>query len=587
MTTKKGHRDQALSKELYFLPLGGAGEIGMNLNLYGYEEKWLMVDFGVTFSQDLGIEVILPDPQFIVERQKDLLGILLTHGHEDHIGALPYLWKYLKVPLYATPFTAALIRRKLKDVGLEKEVKIIEIPLCGKTQIGPFKIQLITLTHSIPEPNAIVIETPVGRILHTGDWKIDPSPLVGEVSDEKALRELGDQGVLAMICDSTNVFEQGVSGSEEDVRKGLLDVMKDRTGVVVVSCFSSNVARLETILTVSRNIDRKVCLLGRSMFRFIEVAQECGYLKGFPELVSGGGYNKKSKIDKGKGGDSFFLTPKEASLLPRDQVVVLSTGSQGEARAALSKLAWNQHPDFSLEEGDTVIFSSRVIPGNEKTIGAMQNALVMRGCDVIVKHPTGENPIHVSGHPAQEELKEMYRWVRPKFAIPVHGEARHLKEHERLAEACGVQEVVIPSNGSLIRLTPDSAKIVDHVPAGRLGLDGTLFVSMGSNLLKERRKMASQGTAVVTLVLDRYNELLEDPKWSLFGVVDEEETPERSKRLDKEIERSILRTYNGLAEAMREEDQPIIEGVRTALRQATHSISGKRPLTDVHVVRVL
>ncbi len=587
MTAKKRYLDQECSNELFFLPLGGAGEIGMNLNLYGYQKKWLMVDFGVTFSQELGIEVILPDPQFIVEKQKDLLGILLTHGHEDHIGALPYLWKYLKVPLYATPFTARLIRRKLEDAGLENEAKIIEIPLCGDLQIGPFKIQLITLTHSIPEPNAIVIETPVGRVLHTGDWKIDPSPLVGEVSDEKALRHLGDQGVLAMVCDSTNVFEKGVSGSEEDVRKGLLDVMKDRPGAIIVSCFSSNIARLETVLTVARNLGRKVCLLGRSMFRFIEVAQESGYLKEFPELVFGNGFKKKGKVDKGVGADSFFLTPKEASLLPRDQVVVLSTGSQGEARAALSKLAWNQHPDFSVEEGDTIIFSSRVIPGNEKTISAIQNAFVLRGCEVVVKHPTGEYPIHVSGHPAQDELKEMYRWVRPKFAIPVHGEARHLKEHERLAEASGVEKVVIPSNGSLIRLTSDSAEIVDHVPVGRLGLDGSLFISMNSNLLKERRKMASQGTAVVTLVLDRYNELLEDPKWSLFGVVDDKETPERAKRLDKEIERSILRMYGGLADAMREEDQPIIDVIRTALRQATQSMVQKKPLTDVHVVRIV
>lgn len=571
------------TKELFFLPLGGAGEIGMNLNLYGYLGKWLMIDFGVTFGHELGIEVILPDPEFIVEQKKDLLGIVLTHGHEDHIGALPYFWKYLKVPLYATPFTASLIRRKLEDVGLEKEAKIIEIPLSGRVQIGPFKLELITLTHSIPEPNAIVIETGAGRILHTGDWKIDPFPLIGDVSDEKALRHLGDQGVLAMICDSTNVFESGISGSEEDVRKGLFDVMENAKGAIVLTCFASNVARLETALILAKRLRRKVCLLGRSMFRFIEVAQECGYLTDFPELIPGSGKRRTGKRDKLK--DSFFITCQEASQLPRDEVLILTTGSQGESRSGLSKLAWSQHPDFALEEGDKVIFSSRVIPGNEKIITALQNALIMKGCEVVVKQEEGKLPLHVSGHPAQEELKEMYRWVRPKFSIPVHGEARHLKKHEELARACHVEDVIIPANGSLIRLTPDSAKIIEYVPAGRLGLDGDCFVSMGSNLLKERRKMAAQGVAVVTIALNRYNELLEAPQWSLFGVVEEEETPERAARLYKDIEKSILRVYEELSEEMRENDQTIMDVVRTALRQATHARLGKKPLTDVHVIR--
>ena len=568
--------------DFLFLPLGGSGEIGMNLNLYSYKDKWLIVDFGVTFGNDLGIEVILPDPEFIVERKKDLVGILLTHAHEDHIGALPYLWKYLQAPLYATPFTAYILREKLKDVGLLDQVKIIEIPLSGTIEINPFTIRLITLTHSIPEPNGVVIETPLGKVLHTGDWKLDPSPLIGNATDIKALQELGDQGVLAMICDSTNVFEPGTSGSEADVRKGLDAIIKDKKNAVVVTCFASNIARVESILLSAKEMGRKVCILGRSMIRMIEAAQSCGYLVDFPRITKNGAQEKISSP-----AENFFVSPREASNFPRSQILILTTGSQGEPRAALSRLAWNQHPEFSLEAGDSIIFSSRVIPGNERSIGSLQNALVYMGCEVITPSKLhGDIVLHVSGHPAREELSQMYQWVRPQLVIPVHGEARHLESQAELAKECQVPEVLIPANGSIVRLAPEKPEIIEHVHAGRLGMDGTVFVSMNSSLLKERRKMSSQGTAVVTISLDRYDEIAELPQTTLFGVVNEEETPERAKRLYDDIEKALLTAFKSLPEERREDDNAIKEALRVALRQAAYNRLGKKPLTAVHVVRL-
>lgn len=569
--------------DFLFLPLGGSGEIGMNLNLYGYKGKWLIVDFGVTFGNELGIEVILPDPGFIVERKENLVGILLTHAHEDHIGALPYLWKHLQVPLYATPFTAYILREKLKDVGLLNQVKIIEIPLSGSIKIDPFTIQLITLTHSIPEPNGVVIETPIGRVLHTGDWKLDPDPLIGESTDIKALQKLGNEGVLAMICDSTNVFEPGTSGSEGDVRKGLDTIIKDKKNAVIVTCFASNIARVESILLAAKDMKRKVCILGRSMIRMIEASQSCGYLTDFPKITKNGSQEKGFSPK-----DAFFISPREATTFPRSQILILTTGSQGESRAALSRLAWNHHPDFSLEKGDTVIFSSRVIPGNEKSIGALQNALVYKGCEVITPSKLhGDLLLHVSGHPAREELSQMYQWVRPQLVIPVHGEARHLESQAYLAKECQVPEVLIPANGSVVRLAPGTPEIVEHVPAGRLGMDGSVLVSMQSPVLKERRKLSSQGTAAVTVIVDRYDDIAEIPQVSLFGVVNEEETPERAKRVYTDIEKSLLQAFQALSEERREDDGAIKEALRVALRQAVFNRIGKKPLTVVHIVRTL
>ncbi len=347
MTEQK--QDTPHQDKFLFLPLGGAGEIGMNLNLYGYNGKWLLVDFGITFGHELGIDIILPDPEFIVERKKDLEGILLTHGHEDHIGAIPYLWKYLKVPLYATPFTARLIRRKLKEAGLEKEATIIEVPMNAHFSIGPFALQLVTLTHSIPEPCGILIETPLGRVFHSGDWKLDPHPGVGDHVDEAALKKIGKDGVLALVCDSTNVFEMGQTGSELDVEQGLLEEMRNKKGALIVSCFASNVARVSAVLTNARKIGRKVCLKGRSMKRFVEIAQESGYLTDFPSYTQ----DTKSKRPFAQE-NAFFISEQEAGLSNRDEIVVLTTGSQGESNAGLSRLAWHANGDFELKEGDTI-----------------------------------------------------------------------------------------------------------------------------------------------------------------------------------------------------------------------------------------
>lgn len=574
--------DQTTSEQeqekFFFLPLGGAGEIGMNLNLYGYGGKWLLVDFGITFGHELGIDIILPDPEFIVERKKDLAGILLTHGHEDHIGAIPYLWKYLKVPLYATPFTAKLIRHKLKEVGLDKEAKVIEVPMSSHFIIGPFKLQLVTLTHSIPEPCGILIETPVGRVFHSGDWKLDPHPGVGDHVDETALKQIGTEGVLALVCDSTNVFEQGHTGSEQDVEKGLLEAMKEKKGALVVTCFASNVARVTAVLTNARKLGRKVCLKGRSMKRFVEIAQECGYLSGFP-IYEDQVASRRPLRDK----DAFFITEEEASLLPREDILILTTGSQGESRAGLSRLAWHKNGELELLEGDVVIFSSRVIPGNERAIGHLHNRLVALGCEVIT--PGRKEYLHVSGHPAQEELRQMYSWLKPSLLIPVHGEARHLVEQEAFALASGIENVIIPSNGALIELGPGRPGIVKNVHAGRLGLDGSVLISLKSSILKERKRLSTQGCAVITIVLSLENEFLQPPELLLFGLIDTEEMPERSQRLLDDILGAVDRIWKELPEAMRESDDVIETTLHSTLRRIIASRLGKKPVTEVQVIR--
>ncbi len=395
------------SKELYFLPLGGSGEIGMNLNLYRYEDKWLMVDCGVTFGSDLGIEVIMPDTQFIEQYRDDLVGLVLTHGHEDHIGAVPYLWAQLQCPIYTTPFTAALVRNKLKEAGLIKEASLVEVPIGGDVKLGPFDIEFITLTHSIPEPNALAIKTPVGTIVHSGDWKLDPHPMIGESADEKRLKELGDDGVLALVCDSTNVFVEGRTQSEGAVRKHMIDLVGKQKERVAIALFASNVARFETCALAAQAHDRQVVLVGRSLHRIYQAARETGYLLDVPE----------------------FINEQQAANLPRDKVMILCTGSQGEPRAALTRIADDGHPQIKLESGDTVIFSSRQIPGNELAITALQTKLQSKGIEVI---SDGEEFTHVSVHPARDELRDMYKLVRPEILVPVHGEQTHVHEQSAL-----------------------------------------------------------------------------------------------------------------------------------------------------------
>ena len=485
--------------ELLFLALGGAGEIGMNLNLYGHAGKWLMLDLGIAFGDDTmpGVEVIMPDPTFIEERRRDLVGIVLTHAHEDHLGAVADLWPRLKAPVYATPFAASVLRRKLTQAGLLNAVRITEIPLRGKFSLGPFDLEMITMTHSILEPNALAIRTKLGTIFHTGDWKIDPDPLIGDLTDEAMLQRIGDEGVLAMVCDSTNVFVEGEAGSEAMVRTNLRKLVKGRRGRVAVTCFASNLARVESIALAAVAAGRHPVLSGPALLRMIEAAQECGYMLDFPECVS----------------------PQDGAYLPKDKVLFICTGSQGELRASMAKIANNEHRDIVLEEGDTAIFSSRVIPGNERSVGRLQNALMARGVEVITDR---EADIHVSGHPARDELVRVYQWVRPRIALPVHGEVRHMVEHAALARTCQVPETIVAPNGTLVRLAPGLAEIIDHVPVGRLARDGDSLVSVDGSALRERRKLLWNGAVAATLVIDGRGRAVAPPKVSLRGIEDEE-----------------------------------------------------------------
>mgnify|MGYP001809993420 FL=1 len=543
--------------ELLFLALGGAGEIGMNLNLYGTAGKWLMVDLGIGFADSTmtGVEVVMPDPEFIVERRDDLVGIVLTHAHEDHLGAVADLWPRLKVPVYATPFAASVLKRKLIDAGLWDQVPVTEIPLGGKFNLGPFELEMITMTHSILEPNAMAIRTKFGTVFHTGDWKIDPEPLLGDLTDEAMLKRIGDEGALAMVCDSTNVFVEGEAGSESKVRKNLEALVRGRAGRVAVSCFASNLARVESIALAAVAAGRHPVLSGRALTRMLESAQECGYLLDFPECVP----------------------EKQAGYLPRDKVLFICTGSQGEPRAAMSKLAGGEHRDLVLEAGDTAIFSSRVIPGNEHSVGRLQNALIARGVKVITDR---EADIHVSGHPARDELVRVYQWVRPKIALPVHGEVRHMMEHAELAKTCQVPETIVAPNGTLVRLAPGPAEIIDHVFSGRLARDGDTLIPLDGESLRERRKLLWNGAAAATLVVDKRGKALAPPKVSLRGIDDAD------GELQEAIEDALAEMLADLKTAERTDDRRMEEAARQAVRRVVRAHLGKKPLTDVHIVRI-
>ncbi len=551
--------NRAAPDELFFLPLGGAGEIGMNLNLYGYGGKWLMVDLGVTFGDERtpGIEVIMPDTGFIEARRDDLVGLVLTHGHEDHIGAVPYLWPRLRCPIYATPFTAALVRRKLREVGEADSADITEIPMSGRFSLPPFELELVTLTHSIPEPNAVVIRTPLGALLHTGDWKLDPEPLVGPVADEAALRRLGDEGILAMICDSTNALVHGASGSEAEVRDSLEDLVGRLPGRVAVASFASNVARLESIARAAAAHGRDVALVGRSLWRIAEAARANGYLADLPP----------------------FVTEHDVGYLPREKVLMICTGSQGEPRSALARIAREEHPNVVLEKGDSVIFSSRIIPGNERAIGGLQNALVRLGVEVLTER---DHFVHVSGHPARDELVSMYQWVRPRIAIPVHGELRHLAAHARLAESCQVSQALVIENGDLVRLAPGPAEVADRVATGRLGLDGKAIIPLDGTVMRTRHRTVWNGAAVATLVLDKAGRLKADPQVTVHGLLDPELDADR---LD-EVRGAVRAAVAALSGDDRDDDDAVKEAARLAVRRTLHASHGKKPVTDVHVVRL-
>ncbi|MBV8191041.1 MAG: ribonuclease J [Alphaproteobacteria bacterium] len=543
--------------ELLFLALGGAGEIGMNLNLYGHAGKWLMIDLGIGFADDSmpGIEVVMPDPAFIEERRDDLLGIVLTHAHEDHLGAVADLWPRLRAPVYATPFAAAVLKRKLQEAGLLDDVPVTEIALRGKFDLPPFQLELVTMTHSILEPNALAIRTPLGTVFHTGDWKIDPEPLLGDLTDEAMLRQIGEEGALAMVCDSTNVFVEGEAGSESTVRAELEKLVKTRHCRVAVTCFASNLARVESIALAAVAAGRHPVLAGRAVQRMVEAAQECGYLLDFPACVP----------------------EQQAGYLPRDKVLFICTGSQGEPRATMAKLARGEHRDLVLEEGDTAIFSSRIIPGNEHGVGRLHNALMARGVEVIT---SDELDLHVSGHPARDELVRMYQWVRPKIAVPVHGELRHMMEHATLARGCQVPETVVAPNGTLVRLAPGPAAIIDHVDAGRLARDGETLVPIDSNVLRDRRKLLWNGAAAATLVIDRNGRALAPPAVSLRGIEDE------NGALSEAVTAGLSEMLADLSASERTDDGRIREAASQAVRRVVRAHLGKKPLTDVHVVRI-
>jgi len=546
-------------KDLIFVPLGGAGEIGMNLNLLGHAGKWLMLDLGVTFGDDQtpGVDVIMPDPQFIAARKDDLVALVLTHAHEDHIGAVPYLWSRLKCPIFATPFTASMVRRKLKEVGLEDKAKITEVEPSSKFRIGPFAIELITLTHSIPEPNAVVIRTEAGTVLHTGDWKFDPEPLVGPVADYDALRRVGEEGILALIGDSTNVFREGTAGSEAEVRESLIELVGTYDNRVAIGCFASNVARLETIAAVAQATGRQAALVGRSLWRIYDAARENGYLTEIPR----------------------FLDDEEIAYLPRDKVLIAATGSQGEPNAALTKIASGNHPHIVLEEGDVVIFSSRIIPGNERPIGRLHNAFFRLGVDVVSEK---DHFVHVSGHPARDELIRMYQMTQPRIAVPVHGEARHLGAHVALAAQCQVPEQIEVLNGEVVRLAPGRAAIVESVPSGRLAIDGEVLVPIDGPTLQERKRLMWNGMAVVTVVVDAEGSLAAPPQITLQGIADDPQVEDLRGALGDAIEDALA----DLPRPRRADDDEVRETARRAVRRALRDLRGKRPPTEIHVVRV-
>lgn len=540
--------------ELLFLALGGSGEIGMNANLYGCRGKWVMVDLGVTFAdpQYPGIELVLPDLAFIEERREDLLGIVLTHGHEDHIGAVPYLAADLGVPLYATPFTAGLIAGKLEEEGLLDQVELNVIDNGGTFRLGEFGFRYVPLAHSIAEGNALLIDTPHGRIFHTGDWKLDANPLIGEPATARQLSEIGDDGVLALVCDSTNAFNPSASGSEGDVRDGLMDVVREATGRVVVTTFASNVARLKTLGDVAKACGRRLCLAGRSLDRIVTVAKASGYLHDLPPVID------------------WDL----AMDLPGREVLIVATGGQGESRAALARIAGDTHP-IKLGEGDLVVFSSKEIPGNEIAIGRVQNALAAKGVRMVTER---QAHVHVSGHPGRPELAAMYDWIRPQILLPVHGELRHMAEQARFGLAHGVADALIQKNGEVVRLAPGAPEIIGHEATGRLVLDGDVILPADGATINERRKVALNGQISVAVARDGKGRLAGRPELRLLGVPLEED---RDAFLSEAREEAA-----GMVAAGDEDVEALRERIRLAVRRTATRWTGKKPVVDVLIIDI-
>jgi ribonuclease J len=546
----------AQTGELAFLPLGGTGEIGMNLNLYRCDGKYLAVDCGIGFGGNElpEADVIMPDPAFIAERRDKLVGLVITHAHEDHVGAVAHLWKQLKCPVYATPFTAAVLRRKLSEAHLVNDVKIHVIPPGGRFEIAPFNLQFLRVAHSTPEAQALAIRTPYGTVLHTGDWKLDPHPLVGPPTDEAAFSALGDEGVLAMVCDSTNALVEGHSGSEGDVRRSLATLIKSIEGRIAVTCFASNVARVESVAIAARDAGRSVALVGRSLRNLETAARETGYLSTIPQ----------------------FVAEDAANDVPDDNLLILITGSQGEPRSALARVAADTHPNIALGEGDTVIFSSRMIPGNEKAIGAVQDNLVRRGVRVMTDE---DHMVHVSGHPARDELRRLYRLVRPRFAVPVHGEWRHLSAHAALAQELGVTPLML-ENGDVLTLHPGKPQVTDSAPVGRLALDGNRVVPLKGGVMAARRQMLFNGVVVGSLAVDATGRIMGQARVTAPGLF-EPDDPETDR-----ISREFAGALADLPAPLRRDTAALSEAARASLRKIVGRKLGKKPMVDVHLLRV-
>ena len=552
-----------MQDELLFCPLGGSGEIGMNMNLFAYgkpdNQKWLMVDIGVTFADDTfpGIDLIYPDPGFIIDKKEDLLGIILTHAHEDHIGAIAHIWPQIKCKIFSTPFTAVLIREKFKEkrIDIGNSLKIVD--LNGTVDLKPFKIEFITLTHSILEPNGLRIETPAGNILHTGDWKCDPNPLIGEKIDSKRLKEIGEKGVLAMICDSTNVFSVGRAGSELDVRKSLLNIMSRLKKRIIVTSFASNVARMESVFYCAEKLGRQISLVGRSMHRIYKAAKQCGYLKDVIEPID----------------------PRDAKKISREKIIYLCTGSQGEPMGAMMRISSFVHPDVHIEKNDTVIFSSKIIPGNERKLYKLHNQFVREGIEVISE----ENEfVHVSGHPNREDLKDMYNWVRPNAVIPVHGEHRHMIEHINFAKEMQVPYPVRVENGDIVKIYPGSKpEVYDKAPSGRLYVDGNIPVEEDSKSIKERKNLSSNGYMEVTILVTPKGNIHKRPILSFKGlpIID---TEEFAYGLEEEIE-SISNTFS-----LNNDKQKgnLVDALKIGCRKYTKEKTGKKPFTNINIVKI-
>jgi ribonuclease J len=546
----------SIPDDLAFLPLGGTGEIGMNLNLYRYGGKWLAIDCGIGFGGNElpEAEIIMPDPSFIAERRDKLVGLIITHAHEDHVGAVAHLWRQLRCPVYTTPFTAAVLRRKLGEAGLLNEVKIHTIAPGGSFELHPFSLRFIQVSHSTPESQALAIRTPAGLIVHTGDWKLDPNPLVGPPTDEAAFKALGDEGVLALVCDSTNALVEGHSGSEADVRRSLSSLIRGLSGRVVVTCFASNVARVESVVVAARDAGRSVALIGRSLRNLEAAARETGYLKSLPDFVP------EDNIED----------------IPDDNLLILITGSQGEPRSALSRVAADTHQTLSLGEGDTVIFSSRMIPGNERAIAAVQDNLVRRGVRVMTDN---DHMVHVSGHPCRDELRRLYRLVRPKWAVPVHGEWRHLAAHAALAKELGVEPLML-EDGDILQLAPGRPEIIDSAPVGRLALDGNRVVPLQGGVMSARRRMLVNGMVLGSLAVNEAGHVMGHPKVTAPGLF-EPEDPE-SARLARDFGQAV----GDLPASLRRDDAALLDAAKAALRRCLGKKLGKRPMVDVHLLRV-